>query len=560
MWRTGTVLAVLVGVWAALAATRIPRGEEDAGRWDLLLAGRVPIGAVVAAHLGVLIAPSPRTGTAVTARPARRRHRPGRRGRPRGLARPGRRVLRRAAVLAAQLLPDRGSAAGAAVAVLVAGLLARMVGDGVTAAGLAALAVAVRPRRPHPPLRRQPHRCRCWSWPGPRPRCWPPPSPSPAGATCATASSAPGSPARRGPGCSAPCRPSPSAGSAARWPAGRSASARTSCSSASIAESMTGFLTDNPPFADLAAQAGFAELGSVEGYAATLFALLAIPVGGFTAVRIAALAHAETARRLDLLLAAPITRRRLLGAEAHRHRSRRPAADCSRRTRHLDRHHRRRRPAPHSARALAGSLEHPADHRAEPRRRGARPGLGTRARHPRRDAARRRRVPAQRRRRQHRRPGLGQRPCPRSTTSPPYRSTHPTGPQPQPCSRSQPSSRWPAPGATPGATSHDTRDMPPAADKLTPRRTRSQLIAVASAQHIPCLSCSATHRRALTLTPWLRPLQTAILPTVDVRKTSKGDNKDSVEDGRDARVVTPRGVSRLTIGSLSSALSCSARR
>src|SRR4028119_2029723 len=55
VWRTGTVLAVLVAVWAALAAVRILRGEEEAGRWDLLLAGRVPVGTVVAGHLAVLV-------------------------------------------------------------------------------------------------------------------------------------------------------------------------------------------------------------------------------------------------------------------------------------------------------------------------------------------------------------------------------------------------------------------------------------------------------------------------------------------------------------------------
>jgi ABC-2 type transport system permease protein len=82
-----------------------------------------------------------------------------------------------------------------------------------------------------------------------------------------------------------------------------------------IAESMTTFLRDSPRFADLARQAGF-ELDAVEGYAATLFALLAVPLGGFTASRIATLAHAETSRRLDLLLGTPITRMRLLTTEA----------------------------------------------------------------------------------------------------------------------------------------------------------------------------------------------------------------------------------------------------
>ena len=43
VWRTGTVLAVLIGVWAMLAATRITRGEEDAGRWSMLLSGRCDV-------------------------------------------------------------------------------------------------------------------------------------------------------------------------------------------------------------------------------------------------------------------------------------------------------------------------------------------------------------------------------------------------------------------------------------------------------------------------------------------------------------------------------------
>jgi ABC-2 type transport system permease protein len=80
-----------------------------------------------------------------------------------------------------------------------------------------------------------------------------------------------------------------------------------------ISRSMTDFLAANPLFADLAGQAGFAELGSVQGYVATLFALLAVPVGAFAAIRTGALASAESGRRLDLLLGGPVTRARLLG-------------------------------------------------------------------------------------------------------------------------------------------------------------------------------------------------------------------------------------------------------
>jgi len=39
-WRTLGVLTVVGAVWGLLAATRLLRGEEDAGRWELLLAGR----------------------------------------------------------------------------------------------------------------------------------------------------------------------------------------------------------------------------------------------------------------------------------------------------------------------------------------------------------------------------------------------------------------------------------------------------------------------------------------------------------------------------------------
>ena len=46
-----------------------------------------------------------------------------------------------------------------------------------------------------------------------------------------------------------------------------------------LATAMLDFLRDNPLFASLAASAGFARLASVQGYAASLFALLAVPVG-----------------------------------------------------------------------------------------------------------------------------------------------------------------------------------------------------------------------------------------------------------------------------------------
>lgn len=314
VWRTGTVLAVAVTVWAALATTRVLRGEEDAGRWDLLLSGRVPVGLVVGTHLAVVVAVVTAAGTGVTlALLATGTAAGGAVVHGASLALAGA-VAAGTAGVACQLLPDRGRAAGAAIAVLLAGLLARMVADGVSSLewlrwvspfGLVALgrpfdadrvapllvltgaaavllgaAVVLAGRRDlrDAPLRRD--------HPGaPRTRLL---------------RSLPAFALRR------LGRP------LAAWAAGVGAFFLLI---GLIAESMTTFLVDNPLFAELASRAGFAELGSVAGYAATLFALLAVPVGGFVAARVAGLARAESARHLDLLLAAPVTRPHLLGAE-----------------------------------------------------------------------------------------------------------------------------------------------------------------------------------------------------------------------------------------------------
>ncbi len=82
-----------------------------------------------------------------------------------------------------------------------------------------------------------------------------------------------------------------------------------------LATSMTRFLADNPRFAELAAQAGFTELSSVRGYTASLFVLLAVPVGVFAASRLAEFVAAETDGRLTSLYAQPVRRNRLLTAE-----------------------------------------------------------------------------------------------------------------------------------------------------------------------------------------------------------------------------------------------------
>lgn len=314
VWRTGTALAVLIGVWSALTAVRVLRGEEDTGRWELLMGGRVPVAAVVARHLAVIACAALAAGAAVTvALLATGTTTAGAVTHGLSLALIG---VFAAGVggVAAQLLPTRAAAAGAAVGVIVAGLLARMVGDGVGALewlrwlspfGLAALTGPFHEDRALPLLV-----LACA-----------------AGVLLAIAVTAA---ARRdiGSGILAPARARPSStrllGSVTAFAVRRAGApligwalgiAAFYLLIGLISTSLTSFLADNPQFADLARQGGF-ELDSVQGYAATLFALLAVPLGGFVAVRIVALARAETARRLDLLLATPTTRLRLLGAEA----------------------------------------------------------------------------------------------------------------------------------------------------------------------------------------------------------------------------------------------------
>ncbi|MEH0927192.1 hypothetical protein [Micromonospora sp. CPCC 205558] len=315
VWRTGIVLAILLGVWTMLTATRITRGEEDAGRWSLLLAGRTTLAEAVRHHLGVLAVVPVVVGAATAAAMiAARVDTTGSLLHGAGLASVG---LFFVAVggISAQMFASRSAANGAAAAVLVVGVLTRMVGDGMPALawlrwlspfGLVALTRPFDTNRGLPvsvltcaalllltlagrlALRRD------------------------VGAgILATADSRPARTALLG---SVPAfavrrtmRP------LAAWSTGIGA---YSLLLGLIARSMTEFLTGNPQFAAMAAQAGFPALGTVEGYAATMFALLAVPVGVFVAVRLAAAAADENARRLTLLLAAPVTRLRLLAAEA----------------------------------------------------------------------------------------------------------------------------------------------------------------------------------------------------------------------------------------------------
>lgn len=314
VWRVGTFLAVLLAAWSVLATTRVTRGEEDAGRWDMLLAGIIPLRAVVIRHLAAVAVVPVAAGAAITVVLLLS-----------GTAAPGAVVhgagtgllgvfFVAVAALAAQVFPSRTPATGAAIAVLGVGLLARMIGDGVTALGwlhwlspfgLLALSGPYVHDRVVPLVlllvaaaviavgaltvagRREVREGLVVSSPARRPRL------GLLGSVEAFA-------VRR------VLRP------LTGWTIGIGAYYLLI---GLTAVSITGFLADNPALADEAGQAGFAELGSIAGISATLFAVLAMPVSGFAAVRMGAFVAAETDRRLVLPAAGPVGRIRLIGAD-----------------------------------------------------------------------------------------------------------------------------------------------------------------------------------------------------------------------------------------------------
>ncbi|MFD9445613.1 hypothetical protein ACFWBR_42790 [Streptomyces sp. NPDC060006] len=314
VWRTGTVLAVVLAVWGLLAATRITRGEEDSGRWDVLLAGRVPVTSVVARHLAVLVAASLLAGAvAFAGLVAAGATAGGAAVHSAGLGLCGV-VFVAVGTMTAQVFASRASASGAAVAVLGVSMLLKMAGDGVAAWGW---------------LRwLSPFGLMALTRPYDGNRIWPLVVLAAIGLALAT-------------GAATAARGRDIRGGYLRSPSGRAPRMRLLGSVQAFAVrrlvrplaawtlgvgayylligvlvvSMTDFLTDNPRFADLAAQAGFAGLGTLQGYTATLFTLLAVPAGVFAAVRLAAFAADETGRRLTLLYAQPLTRTKALTSE-----------------------------------------------------------------------------------------------------------------------------------------------------------------------------------------------------------------------------------------------------
>jgi ABC-2 type transport system permease protein len=301
VWRTGTPVLVLAGVWILLAATRITRGEEDAGRSDLLLAGRLRtldlvtrcLAAVTAAAAligvavgaGLVAAGTDATGSAIYG------------GAVFGVAL----TFGTAGVFAAQAMPTRSAAVGVTVGLLGAGLLLRMLADSATQLGWAA-----------------------WASPfGLTARAAPyadnrlTPLVVLAAFPIALATAALVSAGRRDVGSGlvavATRRPPRTRllGSIGGFAVRRAVRATIGWALGiaayflligALIASILEFFEKNPRFAELAAAAGFGGLDSAEGFSAALFGLLAIPTGLYGAVRLGAMVTDERARRWTPLL------------------------------------------------------------------------------------------------------------------------------------------------------------------------------------------------------------------------------------------------------------------
>ncbi|MFC8046171.1 polyketide antibiotic transporter [Nocardia sp. NPDC057353] len=314
VWRTGIPVLVLCGVWALLTATRLTRGQEEAGQTELLLAGRLrPLDLLtrttgVSAALGAVIAASVGAGLIAAGTD------------PVGAVLHALCVLGVAAtfaavgMLAAQLAPTRAGASGSAAAVLAASLLARMIADGVPALAWAAwltpfgTAARVAPyaeNNPAPLLVLAGLAV----------------VPAMAAFVVAGARDLGAAPLARARGRAPRTRLLGSPGGfalrraiapTAAWAAGIGAYfLLIGAMTASILE----FFATNIRFAELAAAAGFGGLSSAPGFAAALLAILAVPAGLYAAARIADMAAAEQARRCTALHAGTAGRTRLAGAE-----------------------------------------------------------------------------------------------------------------------------------------------------------------------------------------------------------------------------------------------------
>lgn len=314
VWRTSTLILLFVGLWAALTATRVSRGEEESGRWDLLLGGRLALAAIIRQGIAAFTAAALVIGVTLavgllavgTA--------------PQGTALFAAGVSLNAltfatvALFAAQLVPSRPAATAISVAVLAASWALRMLADSSAA----------------------------WAW-----MAWTTPfglvarsapfagdrilplivlAAFPMVFAAATLFAA----HRRDLGeglIAVPTRRPPRLGllrSVSGFAARRCARTALGWALAvaaffvligSLLNTVLQFFRTNPQIADLAAEAGIGGFDSVDVFAAPLFGILPVATGLFAVMRLSVMVFEERAGRWNLLLALPISRLRLLGAE-----------------------------------------------------------------------------------------------------------------------------------------------------------------------------------------------------------------------------------------------------
>ncbi|EKF23181.1 ABC-2 transporter family protein [Mycolicibacterium hassiacum DSM 44199] len=314
VWRTSTLILLFVGLWAALTATRVSRGEEESGRWDLLLGGRLALADIIRQGIAAFTAAALVIGATLavgllavgTA--------------PQGTALFAAGVSLNAltfatvALFAAQLVPSRPAATAISVAVLAASWALRMLADSSAA----------------------------WAW-----MAWTTPfglvarsapfagdrilplivlAAFPMVFAAATLFAA----HRRDLGeglIAVPTRRPPRLGllrSVSGFAARRCARTALGWALAvaaffvligSLLNTVLQFFRTNPQIADLAAEAGIGGFDSVDVFAAPLFGILPVATGLFAVMRLSVMVFEERAGRWNLLLALPISRLRLLGAE-----------------------------------------------------------------------------------------------------------------------------------------------------------------------------------------------------------------------------------------------------
>lgn len=314
VWRTGTAVLVLASGWIALAATRITRGEEDAGRWDLLLAGRLRMADILLRSLVAFVGSAALIGvTVASALLAADTAAAGAAIHAAGIACVAL-TFATAALLAGQVMPARSSATGTAVAAIGIALVLRIAAD--SAPHLAWLAWAT------------PFGLTARSAPYAENRVLPliVLSTFPIALAAAAVVAAHHRDVGDGVVTLAGSRPPRTAllrsvvGFALRrtaritlgWVTGVAAAFMLA---GAMLTTVLEYFRTNARIAEMAAAAGLSGPVSVNTFVAPLFSLLPAVTGFYAVIRLAALITDEKAGRWTLLFAQPLSRVRLLAAE-----------------------------------------------------------------------------------------------------------------------------------------------------------------------------------------------------------------------------------------------------